>query len=83
MSGQSRKLMDWNADGSPAGNAREMEPAIATHIQPGAFHGGWNFVHNPERMVKTIAEQMVRDGGEIVADDVVRIEVSEGLPKST
>ncbi len=32
--------------------------------------------------MKSIAEQIVRDGGEIVGDDVVRIEVSEGSAKS-
>lgn len=62
--------------------AREMEPAIAKHISHGAFHGGWTFVRNPERVVKSIAEQIVRDGGEIVSDDVVKIEVSEGSAKS-
>ena len=51
-----------------------MEPAIAKHISHGAFHGGWTFVKNPERVVKSIAEQIVRDGGEIVSDEVVRIE---------
>jgi D-amino-acid dehydrogenase len=55
--------------------AREMEPAIAKHISHGAFHGGWYFVKNPERVVKSIAEQVMRDGGEIASDDVARIEV--------
>jgi len=55
--------------------AREMEPAIAKHITHGAFHGGWYFVTNPERVVKSIAEQVMRDGGEIANDDVARIEV--------
>ena len=55
--------------------AREMEPAIAKHISHGAFHGGWYFVKNPERVVTSIAEQVVRNGGEIIADDVVKIGV--------
>jgi D-amino-acid dehydrogenase len=55
--------------------AREMEPAIAKHISHGAFHGGWYFVKNPERVVKSIAEQVMRDGGEIANDDVARIEL--------
>ena len=55
--------------------AREMEPAIAKHISHGAFHGGWYFVKNPERVVKGIAEQVMRDGGEIANDDVARIEL--------
>jgi D-amino-acid dehydrogenase len=62
--------------------AREMEPAIATHISHGAFHGGWYFVKNPERVVKSIAENVVRNGGEILSDDVVRIEVDGGSAKS-
>ena len=62
--------------------AREMEPAIAKHISHGAFHGGWYFVKDPGRVVKSIAENVVRDGGEIVGDDVVRIEVDGNLAKS-
>lgn len=56
------------------GECRELEPALSPHIHCGAFHGGWYFVTNPERTVKTIAEHVVRQGGEIIADDVVRIE---------
>jgi D-amino-acid dehydrogenase len=56
------------------GECRELEPALSPHIHCGAFHGGWYFVTNPERMVKSIAEHLVRGGGEIIADDVVRIE---------
>jgi D-amino-acid dehydrogenase len=56
------------------GECRELEPALSPHIHCGAFHGGWYFVTNPERTVKTIAEHVVRGGGEIIADDVMRIE---------
>jgi D-amino-acid dehydrogenase len=56
------------------GECRELEPALSPHIHCGAFHGGWYFVTNPERTVKSIAEHVVRGGGEIIADDVVRIE---------
>ena len=62
--------------------AREMEPAIAKHISHGAFHGGWYFVKNPERVAKSIAEHVVRDGGEIISDDVVKIEVDGASAKS-
>jgi D-amino-acid dehydrogenase len=62
--------------------AREMEPAIAKHVRHGAFHGGWYFVKNPERVVKSLAEQVVRDGGEIVSDDVVRINAEGGAARS-
>ncbi len=61
---------------------REMEPAISSHISHGAFHGGWYFVKNPERVVKSLAEQVVRDGGEIIADDVEKIESEGGAAKS-
>ncbi len=57
---------------------REMEPAIAKTVVHGAFHGGWYFVKNPERVVKSIAEQVVRNGGEIVADDVSAVYSADG-----
>ncbi len=57
---------------------REMEPAISKSVTHGAFHGGWYFVKNPERVVKSIAEQVVRNGGEIIADDVGAITMSNG-----
>ncbi len=54
--------------------AREMEPALGPLVKRAAFHGGWYFVTNPERVVKTIAAEVVRQGGRIVADDVVALE---------
>ena len=57
--------------------AREIEPAISTDVPCAAFHGGWYFVRNPERLVKTIAEAFVREGGEIVQDEVKTL-VPEG-----
>ena len=62
--------------------AREMEPAISKHVSHGAFHGGWYFVKDPGRVVKGIAEQVVRDGGEIVSEDVAKIEVGGNAAKS-
>ena len=61
---------------------REMEPAIAKTVVQGAFHGGWYFVKNPERVVKSIAEQVVRNGGEIIADDVSVVHSAEGKATS-
>ncbi len=57
---------------------REMEPALSKQVSHGAFHGGWYFVKNPERVVKSIAEQVARNGGEILADDVSSIVHSDG-----
>ena len=53
---------------------RELEPAVSSHVPCGAFHGGWYFVTNPERVVKSIAAEVVRNGGTLIADDVVSIE---------
>ncbi len=61
---------------------REMEPAIAKTVVHGAFHGGWYFVKNPERVVKSIAEQVVRNGGEIIADDVSVVHSTDGKATS-
>lgn len=54
--------------------AREMEPALGPFVKRAAFHGGWYFVTSPERVVKTIAAEVVRQGGRIVPDDVVALE---------
>jgi D-amino-acid dehydrogenase len=54
--------------------ARDIEPALGPDVLCGAFHGGWYFVTNPERVVKSIAAQVVRDGGTILADDVVSLQ---------
>jgi D-amino-acid dehydrogenase len=61
---------------------RELEPALSPHIHCGVFHGGWYFITNPERMVKSIAANVVCNGGEIIADDVVRIEQEASKAKS-
>jgi D-amino-acid dehydrogenase len=64
------------------GECRELEPALSPHVHCGIFHGGWYFVTNPERTVKSIAEHVARQGGEIIADDVVRIERDGTMAKS-
>jgi D-amino-acid dehydrogenase len=58
--------------------AREIEPALSKHIHCAAFHGGWYFVRNPERVVKSIAAHVERGGGQFVQDDVVLIDVCDG-----
>ena len=59
--------------------ARELEPALGANVRCGAFHGGWYFVTNPERVVKSIAAEVVRNGGQVISDDVVTLERSGGL----
>jgi D-amino-acid dehydrogenase len=58
--------------------AREMEPAISKNMRHGAFHGGWYFVKDPERVVTALAENVVRNDGRIIADDVAAIEIQDG-----
>lgn len=58
--------------------ARELEPALSRNICRGVFHGGWYFVRNPERVVKTIAQRVAALGGEILSDDVRSITVANG-----
>ncbi len=58
---------------------RELEPAIGPNVHCGAFHGGWYFVTNPERVVKSIAAGVLRNGGTILADSVEAMERSGSL----
>ncbi|MFL5258408.1 MAG: NAD(P)/FAD-dependent oxidoreductase [Hyphomicrobiales bacterium] len=55
------------------GELREIEPDLASDFACGAFHGGWYFVRNPKSVVSAIAERVVRNGGEIVSDEVLSI----------
>lgn len=57
---------------------REMEPDLSPAVTRGAFHGGWYFVKNPEKVVKAIAAQVVKNGGKIIADEITRIEAADG-----
>ena len=61
------------------GEVRELEPAIGPNVYCGAFHGGWYFVTNPERVVKTIAADVMRNGGTVLGDDVMALEQSGGM----
>jgi glycine/D-amino acid oxidase-like deaminating enzyme len=60
------------------GEIREIEPDLAADFACGAFHGGWYFVRNPKTVVTAIAEAIVRNGGEIINDDVVSIRQEGG-----
>jgi D-amino-acid dehydrogenase len=62
--------------------AREMEPDIGPTITHASTHGGWLFVTNPERVVKTLATQVVKNGGTILQDDVQHIAVEDGTAKT-
>ena len=54
--------------------ARELEPALGPNIHCAAFHGGWYFLTNPGRAVKSIAAEVERNGGTILADEVASLE---------
>lgn len=54
--------------------ARELEPAIGPAVHCAAFHGGWYFLANPGRAVKSIAADVVRNGGAVLEDDAVSLE---------
>ncbi len=56
-----------------AGEIVEIEPDLAPDFACGSFHGGWYYVRNPRSVVAGIAEHFVRNGGEIVLDDVVDV----------
>ena len=55
---------------------RELEPAVGRNVHSGVFHGGWYFVTNPEQVVKSIAADVMRNGGTIMADEVLALERS-------
>lgn len=56
------------------GEVAELEPAIARDFHCGAYHGGWYYVRDPRKVVAAIAGEIVRNGGEIIAGDVVSIQ---------
>ena len=56
-----------------AGEIAEIEPSLARNFACGAFHGGWYYVRSPKDVVTAIAEHAVRNGLEIISDDVTQI----------
>ena len=75
---QTKKAYGYEMTRLSGDEVRELEPAVSTHVPCGVFHGGWYFVTNPERVVKSIAAEVVRNGGTIIADDVVTVECRGG-----
>jgi D-amino-acid dehydrogenase len=71
---ETKKAYGFEMKRLPGNEVRELEPAIGANVHCGAFHGGWYFVTNPERAVKSIAAEVVRNGGSILADDVLALE---------
>jgi D-amino-acid dehydrogenase len=60
----------------------EIEPDLARDFACGCFHGGWYYVRNPKTVVTSIAEHFVRNGGEIICDDVLKV-TQEGSRAAT
>ncbi len=58
--------------------AREMEPDIGPNIAHATTAGGWYFVTNPERVVKALAAEIIKNGGTFLQDEVKHIDVKEG-----
>ena len=54
--------------------AREIEPDLTREIYKAVFWDGWHRITDPFQMVQTLAQQVVRDGGNIVHDEVTRID---------
>jgi D-amino-acid dehydrogenase len=54
--------------------AREIEPDLTHEIYRAEFWDGWHRIKNPHTMVVKLAEQVVRDGGTIMQDEVTRID---------
>lgn len=54
--------------------ARELEPALGKTVHCASFHGGWYFLTNPGRAVKSIAAEVVKNGGTVLEDEVVSLE---------
>jgi D-amino-acid dehydrogenase len=59
------------------GEVNELEPDVARDFHCGRFHGGWYHVTNPYKIVRAIAENVARQGGKILEDDVQNL-VCEG-----
>jgi D-amino-acid dehydrogenase len=50
--------------------ARDMEPDLGPNVVKAATHGGWYFVKNPARVVTTIFDMVMRDGGKYLQGEV-------------
>ncbi len=54
--------------------AREIEPDLTPDIHKAVFWDGWHRIVDPFQMVQKLAEQVVRDGGQILQDEVLTID---------
>ena len=54
--------------------AHEIEPDLTPEIYRAEFWDGWQRIKNPHTMVVRLAEQITRDGGTIIQDQVMRID---------
>jgi len=54
--------------------AREIEPDLTRDIYRAVFWDGWHRIVDPFQMVQKLAQQVVRDGGNIIQDEVTRID---------
>ncbi len=54
--------------------AREIEPDLTKDIYKAVFWDGWHRITDPYQMVQSLAQQVVRDGGSIICDEVTRID---------
>ncbi len=61
-----------------AAGIRSLVPQLAPNYVVGVHVPGQGYVTNPERLVKSLAEQFRKDGGEILERKVVGIELGEG-----
>src|SRR5690606_25271206 len=61
-----------------ADGIRSLVPQLAPRYVIGVHVLDQGFVRNPERLVKTLAAQFVKEGGTLLERSVERIEVDEG-----
>lgn len=60
------------------GEVRDLEPALSASIVSGLYFPDHGHVRDPHRLVVRLAGQIVRQGGEVVADRVNGFECSDG-----
>ena len=61
---------------------RELEPALNPAIPCAIYVPDTGHTANPLRLVKTLAERFIGDGGEIVENRVLRVECGDGGPRA-
>ncbi len=76
---ETKKAFGYEMKRLSGDEVRELEPDIGPNVHCGAFHGGWYFVTNPERVVKSIAAEVLKNGGTILLDSVETLERSGSL----